>query len=262
MTVMMMLRQSSSAITRWLILAALFILSSPPFSHSRLIHFHSKIRSKCLPSPLESNSPLSPGRNVLLLSAIWSNGEPKVITKTRREWRMKWSADEDKASLVAAQAALEAVLPTIKALPGFQSVQRVVCGGCLDFKVSATWRWGQTLSTTMNQNYPQNANRLSSHCPPNNSACGERPPSHQKLFSWKQLSQFPESQASSPRLLLSRLFKTSYNTTDAFLSWCWCIWTFVNRTSAENTDSVDLNRKKSAEECVIDLSLRKLHNQT
>jgi hypothetical protein len=51
---------------------------------------------------------------------------------------MKWSADEDKTSLVAAQKALEAVLPDIKALPGFQSVQRVVCGGCLDFKVIAT----------------------------------------------------------------------------------------------------------------------------
>lgn len=164
--------------------------------------FVSKLISKCLPSPPESNSPLSPGRNVLLLSAIWIIRKPNLIIETRREWRMKWSTEEDKASLVAAQAALEAVLPTIKALPGFQSVQRVVCGGCLDFKVSATWRRGQNLSRKINQNYPYNANRLSSHCPPNYSACGERPPSHQKLFSWKQSNQSPESQASSPRLLL------------------------------------------------------------
>ena len=71
-----------------------------------------------------------------------------------REWRMKWSADADKQSLADAQAALVSVLasvrrascvlhaivwPTllqVKAVPGVQSVQRVVCGGCLDFKVS------------------------------------------------------------------------------------------------------------------------------
>ena len=49
---------------------------------------------------------------------------------------MKWSPDDDKKSLSEAQAALVAVLPAIKALPGFQNVQRVVCGGCLDFKVN------------------------------------------------------------------------------------------------------------------------------
>ena len=48
---------------------------------------------------------------------------------------MKWSADEDKKSLVAAQKALEVVLPAVRAIPGFKSVQRVVCGGCQDFKV-------------------------------------------------------------------------------------------------------------------------------
>ncbi|CAE7308516.1 unnamed protein product [Symbiodinium sp. CCMP2592] len=52
-----------------------------------------------------------------------------------REWRCKWSADGEKASLKAAQAALEEVLPEIKKVDGLGSVQRVVCGGCLDFKV-------------------------------------------------------------------------------------------------------------------------------
>jgi hypothetical protein len=49
-----------------------------------------------------------------------------------REWRCKWSADNDKASLVAAQAALAEILDSLKATG---KVQRVVCGGCLDFKV-------------------------------------------------------------------------------------------------------------------------------
>jgi len=72
-----------------------------------------------------------------------------------REWRMKWSTDNDKKSLADAQAALVSVLanvrrqvltfkrlsypmPQVKAVPGVQSVQRVVCGGCLDFKVRFT----------------------------------------------------------------------------------------------------------------------------
>lgn len=52
-----------------------------------------------------------------------------------REWRMKWSQDDDKASLAAAQKALEKQLATVKAVKGVKSVQRVVCGGCMDFKV-------------------------------------------------------------------------------------------------------------------------------
>ena len=52
-----------------------------------------------------------------------------------REWRCKWSVDADKASLTAAQSALEAHTAAIKAVPGVKSVQRIVCGGCQDFKV-------------------------------------------------------------------------------------------------------------------------------
>ena len=52
-----------------------------------------------------------------------------------REWRCKWSADNDKASLSAAQQALEDVLADLSSVEGVSSVQRVVCGGCLDFKV-------------------------------------------------------------------------------------------------------------------------------
>eukprot|EP00438_Fugacium_kawagutii_P035717 Skav234676 [mRNA] locus=scaffold1131:513158:513496:- [translate_table: standard] len=52
-----------------------------------------------------------------------------------REWRCKWSADKDKASLDAAQELLKSVSAELKAVPGVKNVQRVVCGGCLDFKV-------------------------------------------------------------------------------------------------------------------------------
>ena len=49
-----------------------------------------------------------------------------------REWRCKWSEDNDKASLVAAQKELDAVLAELKAMDGVKSVQRIVCGGCHD----------------------------------------------------------------------------------------------------------------------------------
>mmetsp|Transcript_9476 Transcript_9476/g.13947 ORF Transcript_9476/g.13947 Transcript_9476/m.13947 type:complete len:138 (+) Transcript_9476:119-532(+) len=52
-----------------------------------------------------------------------------------REWRCKWSPDAEKASLVSAQKALESVLATVKDVDGVKKVDRVVCGGCLDFKI-------------------------------------------------------------------------------------------------------------------------------
>ena len=52
-----------------------------------------------------------------------------------REWRCKWSADNDKASLAAAQALLVKTKPDIAEVKGVKEVKRIVCGGCLDFKV-------------------------------------------------------------------------------------------------------------------------------
>ena len=52
-----------------------------------------------------------------------------------REWRCKWTKDNESASLAAAQKVLDEYKATIKGVTGVQNVQRVVCGGCLDFKV-------------------------------------------------------------------------------------------------------------------------------
>jgi hypothetical protein len=67
---------------------------------------------------------------------------PEVVASVKfdniaREWRCKWSEDNDKASLTAAQKALDDVLADLSAVEGVSSVQRVVCGGCHDFKVVA-----------------------------------------------------------------------------------------------------------------------------
>ena len=52
-----------------------------------------------------------------------------------REWRCKWSAENDKKSLLELQQVLNDSKDELKAIGGLKSVQRVVCGGCLDFKV-------------------------------------------------------------------------------------------------------------------------------
>jgi len=42
-----------------------------------------------------------------------------------REWRMKWSPEDDKNSLQEAQKALEGILGKVKKLDGFKSVRTV-----------------------------------------------------------------------------------------------------------------------------------------
>lgn len=52
-----------------------------------------------------------------------------------REWRCKWSEDDDKKSLAEAQKAILSLLDDVKKVDGVQNVQRVVCGDCHDFKI-------------------------------------------------------------------------------------------------------------------------------
>mmetsp|Transcript_140727 Transcript_140727/g.366409 ORF Transcript_140727/g.366409 Transcript_140727/m.366409 type:complete len:115 (-) Transcript_140727:138-482(-) len=52
-----------------------------------------------------------------------------------REWRCKWAADAGKIALTKAQEVLDKHLDQLKAIHGCSGVQRIVCGGCLDFKV-------------------------------------------------------------------------------------------------------------------------------
>ncbi|GAB5366867.1 hypothetical protein AAMO2058_001180700 [Amorphochlora amoebiformis] len=49
-----------------------------------------------------------------------------------REWRMKW---DNKETLSKVQEVLNSVKKELKEVKGVKSVQRVVCGGCLDYKV-------------------------------------------------------------------------------------------------------------------------------
>mmetsp|Transcript_40145 Transcript_40145/g.54618 ORF Transcript_40145/g.54618 Transcript_40145/m.54618 type:complete len:117 (-) Transcript_40145:219-569(-) len=56
-----------------------------------------------------------------------------------KEIRCKWSGDNDKASLASAQEVLDNNKETVKSLPGFKAIQRVVCGDCLDFKIISSF---------------------------------------------------------------------------------------------------------------------------
>jgi hypothetical protein len=55
-----------------------------------------------------------------------------------REWRCKWSTDDEKKSLANLQKVLNESEDELKTIDGLKSVQRIVCGGCLDFKVVVT----------------------------------------------------------------------------------------------------------------------------
>lgn len=52
-----------------------------------------------------------------------------------REWRAKWSADDDKKSLQEAQKALEGILEEVKKIDGFKSVRVVGYGLLLQYRV-------------------------------------------------------------------------------------------------------------------------------
>uniref|UniRef100_A0A0G4FBJ8 Uncharacterized protein n=1 Tax=Chromera velia CCMP2878 TaxID=1169474 RepID=A0A0G4FBJ8_9ALVE len=52
-----------------------------------------------------------------------------------REWRLKWADADDKKSLAEVQKLMVSLLPEIKAESGSASIQRVVCGGCKDYKL-------------------------------------------------------------------------------------------------------------------------------
>ena len=64
-----------------------------------------------------------------------SFGDGVKFSSVCREWRGKWTKDEDNASLVAVNKLFtESFLPTLKSVSGFEKIQRVVCGDCLDWK--------------------------------------------------------------------------------------------------------------------------------
>jgi len=103
--------------------------------------FHLPVGGLWDPKPTFPQESSTAGEHVLTNSlCVYLSSNMPAITENvifdtlAREWRCKWSPDEEKASLSAAQNALAEILPKLKAIDGCK-VQRCVCGGCLDFKV-------------------------------------------------------------------------------------------------------------------------------
>lgn len=66
-----------------------------------------------------------------------------------REWRLKWSTENEKKSLADVQQALNKVGASLKKVDGVKGVQRIVCGGCQDYKVIVSLpadKWGAWVS--------------------------------------------------------------------------------------------------------------------
>jgi len=76
-------------------------------------------------------------------TAVVNHGVPLAngameFDRVCREWRCKYEGDKaTSASLEACSKVLAEYLPELKAIEG-ATVNRLVCGGCLDFKVMVT----------------------------------------------------------------------------------------------------------------------------
>jgi hypothetical protein len=78
-------------------------------------------------------------RSVRLFSSMPQITKGVHFDTIAREWRFKWSADADKASLQAAQQKLTEVLAKVKAVKGVKRVQRVVCGMFFVYLISLSY---------------------------------------------------------------------------------------------------------------------------
>ena len=75
-------------------------------------------------------------RVVKFLLTIWKpHGSRRCSLVCNALPRPCRSPDDDKKSLAEVQAVVDKTLGDLKALDGVKSVQRVVCGGCLDYKL-------------------------------------------------------------------------------------------------------------------------------
>jgi len=77
-------------------------------------------------------------RNMSLNAVPLANGSMS-FDRVCREWRCKYSGDKtDSESLESVAKVVEEYLPQIKAVSKDATVNRLVCGGCLDFKLMTT----------------------------------------------------------------------------------------------------------------------------
>ena len=74
-------------------------------------------------------------RNPTVLLKMVKIAEGVEFNTIAREWRFKFDTKNEKKSLISAQQTLNVFKSQLQKIPGVKSIQRIVCGGCLDFKV-------------------------------------------------------------------------------------------------------------------------------
>ena len=83
-------------------------------------------------------APKSPANSALALRSVPLANGAMSFDRVCREWRCKYTGDKsDSKSLEALAGVLEEAMPELKKLDGV-TVNRLVCGSCLDFKVMTT----------------------------------------------------------------------------------------------------------------------------
>ena len=110
-----------------------------------LASFHCSAQVRTAPHPADVLPPAPPRRSSIFfrppdtsLAIINSQtmgafNDNVTFSHIAREWRCKWESKE--GDLAELQKVLDSKLAAIKAVDGVVSVQRVVCGGCQDYKV-------------------------------------------------------------------------------------------------------------------------------
>ncbi|EEC47126.1 predicted protein [Phaeodactylum tricornutum CCAP 1055/1] len=78
-------------------------------------------------------------RQTLSLDAVSLANGAMSFDRVCREWRCKFEGDKsDSESLEAISKVVDEYLPEIKKVSNDATVNRLVCGGCLDFKLMTT----------------------------------------------------------------------------------------------------------------------------
>jgi hypothetical protein len=80
----------------------------------------------------------TPSSSALQMAVELANGSMS-FDRVCREWRCKYDGDKsDSKSLEAIGAVLAEYLPEVKKASADATVNRLICGGCLDFKLQTT----------------------------------------------------------------------------------------------------------------------------
>eukprot|EP01083_Nonionella_stella_P077094 210329_1 len=97
------------------------------------------VKSSIYTSDANHKSQVMPRANFSTGNSVPLANGKMDFNRVCREWRCKYEGDKDTSeSLESIAAVVDEMLPTIKGISDDITVNRLVCGGCLDFKLMLT----------------------------------------------------------------------------------------------------------------------------